>query len=409
MPSLRERLNASWPWLLGLYTIASLVETIFYSQLLAFTPLYLPRLGVAPEDIPYYVGLITALANAIGIPFLPFWGALADRYSRKPIIIRSFVVLLFAGLLALLARNIWVFVTARAITSFALGNSGLMMTTLTERLPRNRLGLGFSIMNSAAPIGAFLGPLIGGPIVDRFGFPTLLAVNTVLLLLVVLGLALGYRDHYQGRNTGPLARMAWESFGILWQSKRLRWLFPALFFVFGGWMLSFTYVPLAVAELYTGPDPGTAIGLVMGASGITTLLLSPLLGALADRFGQWRVLFIGGMVTLVLWPVPSFLPEIVSFGVAWALLNGVVSAIFALSFSVLASSTTDAVRGRVMSFAYLPANVGFTMGAALGTLITKNSVFNVFPASALMTALGLLLLWAAYRQPVAAEPQAAAE
>ncbi|TAK11248.1 MAG: MFS transporter [Anaerolineae bacterium] len=402
MTSLRERLNASWGWLLGLYTAASLIETIFYSQLLAFTPLYLPRLGVAETDIPYFVGMITALANAIGIPFLPFWGALADRYSRKPIIIRSFVVMMVAGALGFLASNVWVFVAARAITSFALGNSGLMMTTLTERLPRNRLGLGFSIMNSAAPIGAFLGPLIGGPIVDRFGFPTLLVVNTVLLLGVVLGLALGYRDEFVGRNTGPLLRMAMQSFQILWNSRRLRWLFPALFFVFGGWMLSFTYVPIAVTQLYTGPEPGKAIGLVLGASGVTTLLLSPLLGALADRFGQWRLLFIGGVVTLILWPIPAFLPDIWSFGVVWALLNGVVSAIFALSFSVLASSTTDDVRGRVMSFAYLPANVGFTMGAALGTLITRSSVFNVFPASAAMTAFGLLLLYIAYRQPVLA-------
>ncbi len=403
MQALRDRLNASWPWLLGLYTFASLVETIFYSQLLAFTPLYLPRLGVAESDIPYYVGLITALANALGIPLLPFWGALADRYSRKPIIIRSFVVLLLAGLLALLARNIWVFVVARAITSFALGNSGLMMTTLTERLPRHRLGLGFSIMNSAAPIGAFLGPLIGGPIVDAYGFPTLLVFNTSLVLLVVLGLAFGYRDAFKGRNTGPLARMALESFRILWDSRRLRWLFPALFFVFGGWMLSFTYVPLAVAELYSGPEPGRAIGLVLGASGVATLILSPLLGALADRFGQWRVLFLGGLATLVLWPVPAYMPEIVSFGVVWAILNGVVSAIFALSFSVLAGSTTDSVRGRVMSFAYLPANIGFTMGAALGTQITQTSVFNVFPASAGMTAIGLLLLWVASRQPVPAD------
>jgi DHA1 family multidrug resistance protein-like MFS transporter len=400
MTTLRERLNASWGWLLGLYTLASLIETIFYSQLLAFTPLYLPRLGVAPADVPYYVGVVTALANAIGIPFLPFWGALADRYSRKPVIIRSFAVMLVAGLLAVMARSIWVFVAARAITSFALGNSGLMMTTLTERLPKNRLGLGFSIMNSAAPIGAFLGPLIGGPIVDRYGLPTLLALDSALLVIVILALALGYRDEFKGRNTGPLLRMAWESFGILWNSRRLRWLFPALFFVFGGWMLSFTYVPLAVTELYAGPDPGTAVGLVLGASGVTTLILAPLLGALADRLGQWRVLFAGGFVTLVMWPIPALLPDLLSFGIVWAVLNGVVSAIFALSFSVLSSSTTDDMRGRVMSFAYLPANVGFTMGAALGAQITRTSVFNVFPASAAMTALGLLILYIAYRQPV---------
>ncbi|MEK6221532.1 MAG: MFS transporter, partial [Chloroflexota bacterium] len=87
----------SWKGLLGLYTFASLFETMFYSQLIAFTPLYLPELGVtSPEEILYLVGLITAISNGVGIPLLPFWGALADRYSRKPIIIRSFLILLLA-------------------------------------------------------------------------------------------------------------------------------------------------------------------------------------------------------------------------------------------------------------------------------------------------------------------------
>ncbi len=92
-----------------------------------------------------------------------------------------------------------------------------------------------------------------------------------------------------------------------------------------------------------------------------------------------------------------------SFAVALALLNGVMSGVFSLSFSVLASSASSDVRGRVMSFAFLPANLGFTVGAAIGSVVTRAGVFAVFPAAAILTAVGVLALRAAERQPAAPE------
>ena len=186
----------------------------------------------------------------------------------------------------------------------------------------------------------------------------------------------------------------------MWRSGRLRALFPALFTLFAGWMLALTYVPLAVNALYTGADIGTQVGYVMGAGGLLALVLSPLLGMLADRVGHWRVLFVGAVVAIFLWPLPALVGGLVSFGLTWALINGLVSGVFSISFNVLSQSAASPVRGRVMSFAYLPVNVGATIGPALGSLITHNSVFTVFPAAALLTALSIVLLYLAYRRPV---------
>ncbi len=110
------------PWLgiLALFSIAALVESSYYGQITAFTPLHLPHLGVAPAHVPAWTGRVAALAGLLGIPLLPLWGALADRYSRKPVIARSFVVHLLSGLVMLLAGNVWVFAFGRALTGFAL-------------------------------------------------------------------------------------------------------------------------------------------------------------------------------------------------------------------------------------------------------------------------------------------------
>jgi MFS family permease len=393
-----EFAQVSWVWILVLFSIASFVETLFWGQMSAFTPLYLPYLGISQADVPRWIGIIVSISGVFGLPFLPFWGALADRYARQPIIIRSYVVEMLAGALTILAGNIWVFAIGRIVMSLALGNSGLMLTTLAEYAPQRRHGLAFAIMNSAGPIGIFIGPLLGGPVVDRWGFQTLLGVNVILLLAVVLALSFGYRDHYQGTNRGSLMRMAVDSVGIILRSPRLRLLFPALFLLFAGWMLAYTYVPLAITSLYTGNTPGEVVGLILGSGGLVALVISPLFGALADRAGHWRVLIAGAVLGVFLWPVPALVKGLVSFGVAWSVISGLFSGVFAISFSVLANSASADIRGRVMSFAYLPINVGYILGPAIGSVITKTSIFSIFPAAAVITALGILTMVLSYRQ-----------
>jgi MFS family permease len=76
----------------------------------------------------------------------------------------------------------------------------------------------------------------------------------------------------------------------------------------------------------------------------------------------------------------------------WGVLNGVVSSVFAVSFVLLARSVGPELRGRVMAFSYLPINVGQLIGPGLGAVITRRSPFAVFPAAAILTALGVLLL-----------------
>ena len=386
-----------------LFAIAGFFEVAAYGQVTAFTPLYLPRLGVELAAVAFWVGAITSFSNVAGLPFLPFWGALADRYGRKPLIIRSFVAAFVALLLTALAPNVWFFAIARAVQSLGLGNTGLILATIAEHAPAGRVAFAFGIVNGANPMGAFIGPLVGGPIVDRFGFPVLMAADAVIMLGIVVLLAVGYRDGFVAKATGgSLLRMAGDGILLIVRSPRLRTLFPALFLLFAGWMLGFIYVPLVVARLYTGPDPNTTVGIVLGSGGLGVLILSPLIGAIADRYGKARTLFIGSAVLAAIWTAPFFTRDIVPFTAVWTVVNGLAAALFSVSFTLLSASATDETRGRVMTFAYLPANVGFIIGPALGSFIASADVFLVFPAAALLTLAGLGAVMFAWRQPVAA-------
>jgi MFS transporter, DHA1 family, multidrug resistance protein len=388
--------------MLTLFTLASFIEVIAYGQLSAFTPLHLPKIGVAPEDVPAAVGLISAGVNVIGLLFLPFWGVLADRFGRKPLIIRSFAATGAGLAVAAVARNVWVFTLGRGLNSLNLGNSGLMMTTLHESAPAARLGFAFGVVNGAGPLGAFIGPLIGGPLVDRYGFSLVLGVDAVLLAGVVLGLTFGYRDAFvPSRERRPILRAAFEGLGIIWSSPRLRALFPALLVVFAGWLLTFTYLPLVVQRIHGDDGLATAVGIALGASGLITLAASPAIGAIADRFGHWRVLYIAAVVDGILWLVPWLIRDYWPFVIAFGVVSGVGSGVFSLSFNVLASSATDGARARVMTFAYLPVNVAFIVGPGLGAVIVSRDIFGIFPAATVFELAGVLLLAYAARKSIA--------
>ena len=249
---MKPSFRTSWTWLLGLYTVASFLETVFWGQMTAFTPIFLRDLGMAQSQIPSMVGITAAIVGAAGIPFLPFWGALADRYSRQPMVVRSFVVYIFAGMISVLAGNVSIFVLGRSLISLSLGNTGLMLTTLSERTPSDRQGFAFAVMSSASPVGAFVRPLIGGPIVDHYGFRTLMWINVVVMIGVVFALSFGYLKSYRGKTSDSVWHIAGNSIRVSFQAGRLRTLFIAFFLLYAGWMIVYSYMPVVITSLYKG-------------------------------------------------------------------------------------------------------------------------------------------------------------
>ena len=391
----------SWVWLLGLFTVASFVEGISLSHITVFIPLYLPELGVAVSDVARVTGMVVAISSAVGIPFVPFWGALADRYARQPIIIRSFLFHFLALIIMILAGDLWLFIVGRALLSFTMGNTGLMLTTVTERVPSARTGLSFTMIQGAIPMGISVGPLIGGPIVDSWGFGSLLTLDCILMGSVILGLSFGYRDRYVASVRHSIFVMTANSFLNIIRSPRLRILFPALFVLYAGEGLAFTYAPIAITSFYEGDNPGTTIGLVFGVAGLATLIVGPALGMAADRMGHWRVLIVILVAASLLWSVPALVNGLISFAVIWAAIISINTAGLSLVFSVMSNSVPSEIRGRVMAMSTLPLVVGLVIGTSFGSVVTQGSVFIVFPIAAVATALSVGMLFYASRQRTA--------
>jgi EmrB/QacA subfamily drug resistance transporter len=123
-----------------------------------------------------WIGTAYILANAI---FVPIWGKLGDTIGRKKVYLIGFIVFIIGSVLAALAWNLpslIVFRIIQAIAGSADYPTAMAILTATFKNPRDRaqaLGIWSSVFGAAAVFG----PLIGGPLIDNFGWRSVFLIN----------------------------------------------------------------------------------------------------------------------------------------------------------------------------------------------------------------------------------------
>ncbi len=384
----------SWRLTMLLFALTGVVESLAFGHLGAFTPLYLKQLHVADTSIPTWTGLLGALGFVLGLPLLPFWAVWADRYGRKLIIARSAYVEAVLFVLAAFSVNVWMLALARFLTGFVLGNTGIMLAAQAETTPRERLGTAVAIIGAGPVLGQALGPAFGGQFIEHFGIRGLLLLDAGLTMIIALLLTLILREQLQPRAT---SESVWASIGaagrnIVDQPLVVR-LFALNFLVVLGITTVQPYVPLRIADLYSGPAarlPST-IGLVLTLSGLGMALMTPLWGRLGDRFGFMLVLrltIIGIVIALVGQTVSAALGPFRDWRIAQGLVQGGVDATIV---ALIALRVHPERRSAVLNFSRLPAQFAWFLGPLLGATTANFGIPVVFGASAVLVGLGGIL------------------
>ena len=131
------------------------------------------------------------LANAV---FVPIWGKLGDTIGRKKVYIWGFSIFIFGSALAGFAWNLSSMIVFRIIQAIASSADyptamAILAVTFSHGKERSQaLGL-WSVSFAAASV---FGPLIGGPMIDTFGWRSIFLLNipvgiigTVMALIFV--------------------------------------------------------------------------------------------------------------------------------------------------------------------------------------------------------------------------------
>ncbi|MCD7465543.1 Protein ZINC INDUCED FACILITATOR-LIKE 1 [Datura stramonium] len=106
-----------------------------------------------------YVGSAFMLGRALTSVF---WGTVADRYGRKPVIVfGTFVVVVFNTLFGL-SVNFWMAIITRFLLGFLNGLIGPIKAYAAEIFREEYQALGMSTISTAWGIGLIIGPALGG-------------------------------------------------------------------------------------------------------------------------------------------------------------------------------------------------------------------------------------------------------
>jgi len=269
--------------LLALF-ICSLVPWTVGNGLVPLLPVYATELGADPAVAGYYLAFSYG-ALAVGAVAA---GWLSDKLQRRktPLIVAGLVGIPVAWLLGRV-RNIWSLSVLTALL-WLCGGLGLAFVSILTGLSagQDERGKIFGILSLTGGLGALIGGLTTGAIVDRWGFPTMFtAIAFSLILWPIAALFLTEKESVQGK-----AQQTWKRPRL---GKNFYLLFAASLVAS---VASFTIVlgrSLLMSDLNFGAMAIASTGAVGGA---VAMPLPLVMGWLSDRAGRKRFIYLSYLV-----------------------------------------------------------------------------------------------------------------
>ncbi len=149
------------------------------------------------------------LANAI---FVPIWGKLGDMIGRKRVYVIGFTVFIVGSVLAGLAWNLDSMIAFRIIQAIAgSADYPTAMAIVAVTFPGEKeRAQALGIWSASFAAAAVFGPLLGGPLIDHFGWRSIFLINLPVGLL-----GLGMAQAFIRESVSERKPAAFDWFGSL--------------------------------------------------------------------------------------------------------------------------------------------------------------------------------------------------
>lgn len=366
-------------------SVSNAVFTMGYGMYGYVFPKFLTSVGAAPPQ----VGVVsTILTLVMAITIFP-GGLLSDSGHRRKLVIASWLLPAFAPpffILAQLTRS-WLSAVPGVIV-FASGWIGVpaVSSYTCEASPGGKRGLSFGIVVSSSSLGLIASPLIGGFIVEAYGFIVLFltafalyAVSTLMVLsipkfpgdkrseadIVVSGSDAAMKNDIrrtvrakQGKDVIGEESRSDSGLGVLRRlvpMLMLSCLFMGLVYI--GW----SYIPIYLS--YQDQFDYVHVQLLYAISNLSSFVVVNVLGKISDKYSPKNKLLLVSIPAFSLvigyWILISS-SDLVPLSIGFILL-GSVGSVFPLIYSVVGELSVGKRVGRAYGF------VGTFMYAAEST------------------------------------------
>lgn len=152
-----------------------------------------------------WIGTAYILANAV---FVPIWGKLGDTVGRKKIYLIGFSLFIVGSVLAGLAWNLSSMIAFRIIQAIA-GSAdyptamAIIAVTFPEKKERAQA---LGIWSASFGVAAVFGPLIGGPLIDNFGWRSVFLIN---LPVGIIGAIMAWFFVHESKSGSGFKKFDW--------------------------------------------------------------------------------------------------------------------------------------------------------------------------------------------------------
>lgn len=383
-----------WKKNLFVLSIAVFIAGIAFSEIMPFLSLYINTLGnFSHQQLNFWSGIVYSGTFIVSAVVSPWWGKLADKKGRKPMILRAgigmSVVIACMGLI----QNVWQLLLLRMLQGVFAGfisNSNALVATET---PKTNSGQALGTIASATTAGTLLGPLVGGALTSIFSYRiTFMITGGLLLLCSILVLFFVHEDDFKPVTAKKLDKAS----GVI---KSLR--SPHLIF---GLLLTTLIIQAAnnsinpivslyVRQLLNGHDNVVFIsGVIAALPGIATFLVASRFGALGDKIGTHKIIVAGFIAASIFFFLTAFVRNTVELGILRFLVGFSDACLFPQVQTMLTKNSPVAVTGRIFSWNQSAMYIGNIVGPLLGSFVS--GMFNysmVFIVTTVIVLINLLL------------------
>lgn len=354
-----------------------------------FIPLFIQDLGVnGVREAAVWAGLMGAAGGLVMAVSSPVWGVVADRYGRKPMVVRATAgAAVFQAAMGLSA-TVQQLVVLRGLMSLVSGVQPAVMALAATIIPAASLGLAMDALQTVTALGSTVGPMLGGWLAAAVGYrPTFYVTGFLLFLSGILCLIVVRED---SKAAGASVQRQRASAGYR-DVLRVPGMTSLLVVVMisraagGGMAIA---IPLILQEMAGGSRAvaGTA-GTVVGLTALAMATGALVWGRLGDRIGQARVLTICLIASALL-----ALPQVFVHA-PWQLALGQMAYTFTLA-GLLPSATAligiIGPRGR-QGVTYGASGTALALGNAVGPSLAA-ALIGAFGTRSMFVGVAVILL-----------------
>lgn len=336
------------------------------SQLTPILPLYIEQLGIhnlsAIEQWSGFIYGVTFICMAI---FSPLWGWAADKYGRKPMLLRASLGMAIIITCMGFAQNVYQLAVLRLLQGTVSGFYAASITLVATQTPSARSGWALGTLSTGAVAGMLLGPLLGGYMAEALGIRSIFYGIGILLLIAFTASYLFVKEEFIPAQKQTL------SFKQVWQRMPEPQILAAMFIttlVMQLGLMSIQPIITVYISQLSENTSGVAFvsGLVFSASGLASIIAAPCLGRLSDTIGPKKVM-VGALLAASLLFIPQAMVRDPWQLMGLRFLLGIATAGLLPSInSMVKQITPNEFVGRVFGYNQSAQFIGSFGGAVLG-------------------------------------------